>query len=272
MAPPPDDDGSFAGRTGQLVVDRRRVLVVLSGLTAVLVVVGTASALLLRSPVPFAVESIARLFLLNEEADVASWWGSVLLLGCAAGFVLASGAAPALRTRLRTLALLLVALSMDETAIVHERATGALALVIRGSSDSDDPLWVVVAVPLVLLVGWYLLPVLRRVPQPVRNRLWLAGALYVGGAVGVELLSALLSGGSVLREFAVALEEGMEYAGPIVLIDALLLLASGGPQVRIRWAAEDADGSDHPRPSRTREPAVGLSSSNGAQPGADGGG
>ena len=244
MIPPREDDATLQPRTGQLVIDRRRVLFVLISLTAALVVVGTAAALLLRSSLPFAAESVARLFLLDEEANVASWWGSALLLGCAAAFVLASGAAPELRTRLRVLALLLVALSVDETAIVHERASGALALLSGGSSDADGPLWVAVALPLVLVVGSYLLPVLRSVPAPVKWRLWLAGGLYVGGSVGVELVSNLVPDSSILRVLTVAIEEGMEFAGPIVLIDALLLLASGGLQVRLRSAAGNAERSD----------------------------
>lgn len=227
-------DGATA--TGVLTVERERVVRVLFLLTALLVVVGTAAALVLRRDVPFAVESLGRLFLLDEEATVASWWASALLLAASGGLVLASGAVPALRWRLRVLAVLLVALSVDESAIVHERATGALLLLSTGSSEGDQPLWIVVALPLVALTGWFVIPILRALPPRVRTSWWLAAGLYVGGAVGVELVvNTLTTRDTSVYQLGVAVEEGMEYAGPIVLLDSLLLLATGGRSLELRW-------------------------------------
>lgn len=216
-----------------LGLDRRTIRRVLLGLTAAVVVAGTASALLLRGDVPFAVDSLGRLLLLDEEANLASWWGSSLLLLAAGGLALASGAVPDVRGRMRLLALLLVALSLDEAAIVHERATGALLLLATGNSEGDPPLWVVAALPLVAAVGVFLvLPVLRVLPATVRRLWWVAAGLYLGGALGVEVATNLLTDrDSVGYAFGVALEEGMEYAGPIVLLDSLLLLLAAGGRV-----------------------------------------
>ena len=223
-----------------LVVDRRRVLGLLTGLTLALVLAGTAAAFVLRSDVPFAVESLARLLLLDAEANIASWWGSALLLACAGGFLLASGAvASRLSWRLRVLALLMALLSLDESAIVHERATGALLLVTTGSAEGNQPLWVVAALPLVALTAWFVLPLLRALPRSVARRWWVAAGLYLGGAVGVEVITNLATSiDSVAYLLGVSLEEGMEYAGPIVLLDSLLRLAGAGPLLRLTWPVD----------------------------------
>lgn len=238
---------------GLLTLDRRAVLRCLLALTAALVVVGTVAALALRAGVPFALDSLGRLVLLDAEANVASWWGSALLLACAGGFVLASGALPEQRWRLRLLAVLLLLLSLDETAILHERATGALLLAATGSAEGDAPVWVLAALPLVALTAWFVLPVLRGLPAAVRRRWWLAGALYLGGAIGVEVVTNLLTGpGSAAYLLGVALEEGLEYAGPIVLLDSLLLLAGAAPLLPLAWQVAGVEaypsGSSSPSP------------------------
>jgi hypothetical protein len=222
-----------------LRVERSAVRRVLVAVTVLIVLLGTASALLLRGDVPFAVDSLGRMLLLDEEANVASWWGATLLLLAAIGLAVASAAVPERRGRLRILALLLVLLSLDETAILHERATGALLLLATGSPEGDLPVWVIAALPIVAVVAVVLvLPVLRSLPADVRRLWWLAAGLYLGGAIGVEVLTNLLTDRStVVYQFGVALEEGMEYAGPIVLLDSLLLLASGGRDLRLRWSS-----------------------------------
>lgn len=222
----------------QLTLDRTRIVQVLAGVCVTLVALGVGAGLLLRGAPPFSVESVARLFLLDAEAVVPAWWTASLLLLCALALPLAAAAVPAHRRRLLLLAVAFVALSVDEASVVHERATGLLNLLLTGDAEGDKPVWVVVALPVVVAVGLYVLPVLRSAPTAVQRRWYLALVLYVGGAVVVEVLVNAVLGvdvESVGYVFAAALEEGLEMLGVVVFLDSALLLAAGGRPGPLVW-------------------------------------
>lgn len=221
----------------QVVLDRHVVLRVLGAVTVVLVVLGTAAAIALDREVPFVVDSLGRMLLLNEEAVIPSWFASSLLLLCAVALPFAATRLPHLRTRFLLLAAVFVALSVDEAAVLHERATGALLSLSSGSSEGDQPVWIIAALPLVAAVGWYLLPVLRALPAPVAKRWWGAVAAYLGGAVVVEIVFNVFVGADAGTAYhlGVGLEEGLEMLGVLLFLDGLLLLAAGGRHLRLSW-------------------------------------
>lgn len=229
-----------AARTEQvaeLVVDRHWLMRVLWGVAGLLVLVGTSAALVLDRDVPLAVDSVGRLFLLNDEAVIPSWFSSSVLLLCAVALPFAAAALPRLRFRFLVLIAVFVGLSVDEAAVIHERATGALLLLGTGSNEGDQPIWVLAALPLVALVTWFALPLLRAVPRDVTRRWCLAGAAYVGGAVVVEVIFNVLVGmdAGTAYDLGVGLEEGLEIAGVLLFLDGLLLLAAGGRHLRLTW-------------------------------------
>lgn len=169
------------------------------------------------------------LFSVNLEESVPTWFSTLNLFLAASllGWV-------ALLTRTNReprsrywlgLALIFVYLSADEGAAIHESTSGPL----QRAFDTTGYLefgWLILGIPLVILFGLAYFRFWLRLPEPTRRLFALAGALYVGGAVVIESISAnqyALSGGSSFRYLAIATaEELCEMLGVIVLIYALL--------------------------------------------------
>ena len=102
-------------------------------------------------------------------------------------------------------------LSMDEIAGMHEWVNSMLG---------DTP-WTVIGAPIFALVGLAYIPFLWHNRWRTGLLFLLAGAIYGGGAVGVEHFTDS-EVNSLLYNMWTALEEGMEMLGVIVLIYTLL--------------------------------------------------
>ena len=123
---------------------------------------------------------------LSYERNLPTWYASGLLLCCALALGLiarvASLSREAGRRHWTALACAFAYLSLDEAVGLHEHLGGLLEL--------DGVLffsWVVPAAVLVTLGGLAFLPFLARLPPRRRWQFVVAGALYVGGALLMEL-------------------------------------------------------------------------------------
>lgn len=144
-------------------------------------------------------ESVAEKFFhqyldLNSEGTPASYFSALALLATAlTACLVARGAATAPERRFWLMtALLLAFFSFDEAASIHE------GFVVIGKAFLPQhgifyfTWWVpyVLALTPVLAI---LAPGLLRIPAEVRNGLMLAGALFVTGALGLELVESRLA-------------------------------------------------------------------------------
>lgn len=198
-----------------------------------LVVVGLLASSLLVSIVVRGMEadfvgldSLARWFDVNKEMGIPAWFSTMLLFLCAQalwGLSEESAAGPRSRwvVRERLLAVVFVALSVDELLSFHEMLNEPL----RQAYGFDGVLrfaWVVVAVPFLLVLGIFMVGYLRALPRVVLRLFLLSGALYVGGAAGFELIGAGIwsSGGEESLAYSVAtvFEEGLEMIGLVVFL------------------------------------------------------
>ena len=158
------------------------------------------------------------LFDLNGEGNIPSWWATSTLLGCAGLLALIAVLKRSERDRWARhwglLSLLLVCLSLDETAQLHEH----VGLSLRSRIDASVPFyyvaWVLPALAAVALVGLSLLGFLRHLP-PKTRRLWLlAGIVFVGSSVGVEMVAGRLAEQrGTWNSFGGALFNGLEEFG-----------------------------------------------------------
>ena len=196
------------------------------------------------------------LFDLNGEANVPTWFSSALLLAAAGLLALIwRTTPPAARADRRTWALLAAVfafLAADETAEIHEMLNP-----LRDLFRDDGLLHWAWVVPygiagLVLLVAC--LRFLRRLPRRTTALIAGAGALYVGGALGLEMLGGYamerFGRGSLPVVATYTVEEICEMLG-IVLFVYTLLDYLGARGERIEVATEpggprDADGSGVP--------------------------
>ncbi len=161
----------------------------------------------------------------GEESNVPTWFSSSQLL--AIGLVLAALAVRDVRFRrpatwgLALVPLLFTFLSLDETAMLHERLGDEMAASMGVGLGLRTGPWMFAFVPLVLLLGgaaaWALRPYLRRRP----DALLLLGAgvlLYGLSAVGFEFVANFVGGGSLTQKGLGFAEELGEMVGATVLL------------------------------------------------------
>lgn len=174
----------------------------------------------------------ARVLLFDVHAERSFYtWFSQLMLAGAAVLLWDTGRKVAPDDR-RTgmqwmlLGVLFFLLSADEMLEFHERMN-ALASIV-GTSGYLAFAWVIPAA--LLCIGGFivLMPFLRRLPVQVRNWMILSAAIFVGGALGAEAISAKLYSDlgdweALSYRLATAVEEGLEGLGVLVFIGAVLL-------------------------------------------------
>lgn len=173
----------------------------------------------LRSHAP-AVEIAVGLLSLSYEGNLPTWYASSLLLLCAAMLAAIAEAAQAYRRHWWGLAAGFAFMSLDEAIELHEHLGGLFG---TGGVLYFD--WVIPAAAVVAAIGALYLGFLRALPPQRRRWFVLAGALYVGGAVGAELplgwwteRAGTDSAGYVLIDW---LEETLEIAGASIFLFAL---------------------------------------------------
>lgn len=123
------------------------------------------------------------------------------------------------------LALVFVAMSWDEGATIHERV--GYLVEDAGLSGPFAYGWLVIGIPAAVVLGAVAIVLLRSLPRRVLRRMVFAGAVFVTGAVGVEVFASSLVGAGMEHEnplmlLLTTLEEGLEMLG-IALFFATLL-------------------------------------------------
>ncbi len=180
----------------------------------------------------FGVETIAqdlRHLAFNAEYCLPAWYTSLLLAISAAllALVTASTARSGERYLFHwaVLALIFLGLSIDEATGIHEVAIEPLrnGLDLGGYAYFG---WVLPGIVLVTLAGLIYLPFLLAQPDRTRRIFFLAGLVYVGGALGMELvggkLLTLYGETSLLYQIAYCTEEIMEILGVTLFVSGLL--------------------------------------------------
>ncbi|WAS97909.1 hypothetical protein [Nannocystis punicea] len=168
---------------------------------------------------------------LSWEGNLPSWYASVLPLGCAGLLAWIAAGEATDRFYWIVLALGFLAISIDETIALHERLTGQFD--VGGVLYFD---WVIPAGLLVLVLGLAFLGFLRRLSPGTARRFVLAGAVYVGGAVLLELPLGWWTERHGDDDLGYALidwcEETLEFVG-LTLFASALLARLEGRQLRL---------------------------------------
>ena len=227
-----------------IVVSRTQLRPILAAVMAVIVAAGVAVEALKPIYHLKSQSGIVPLLSLSYEHNLPTFYSAALLLGCSLLLSLIAAGARRSGERLVPHWWILSAgflyISIDEVLSFHEEASQWLSLggVLHFS-------WVVPAALVVLLVGAAYVPFLRLLPRAMRVRFLLAGAIYVGGAVGMELPLGYwtVHHGTDNLGYALidAVEEAMEMLGLNLFLLALLdHLADKG------WAVRFASGKAPP--------------------------
>jgi hypothetical protein len=164
-------------------------------------------------------------FDLDEEESLGTWFSTIILL--IAG-LLSMFQARYCITRIGRwhfcwwlLGIGFCILSLDEVAGFHEFVNTVV----------EDTHWTTFGAMLVVTLGFVFLPFLMSLPTRTRVLLLVSGAVYVGGAIGVEWATIWYEDNDQLETLTYnlwnALEEFMEMAGVILYIYALLAHITG---------------------------------------------
>lgn len=205
----------------------------------------------------------SRVFDIGKESSLPSWFSSFNLL-LSAGFLLAIFA----RSRTNSedgsrywlfLGLIFLALSIDEVASIHERASG-LRIVLGPVFPEETALsrilvnnhWVIYGAMFSFVVFVVFIPFLRKLPRRTAGRFLFAGAVFVSGALGFEFLGSWMryeeisQPGDLIYNLRRIFEEGGELYGVVIfncaLFDVLvgqdraltLRIGSGAPRSKGR--------------------------------------
>lgn len=215
----------------EIELDRRRVIRAAWWLLGVIVVIQVFR--LLTDGLDLPGETLWRRLANVETENTFPTWLSAALFGLNAATAWILGRAEhraggRFDRHWRGLAVIMLVLSVDEIASFHEMAGG----VIRRTFGLSGPFYYAWVIPGLILVAALTVVYLRFVtsmPRPVRNRIVLAAALFIGGAAGLEMLGGLFAETAARDGLGVALlattEEAMELSGLIVLLDSFLTLA-----------------------------------------------
>lgn len=187
-------------------------------------------------------------FNVGEDANVPTWYSSFTLLLCSVLLAMIAAAKKWRSDRYTlhwaALSLIFLLMSIDEVATIHEalgETVGAVAELFVGYAPGGllYAAWVIPGAIFVLVVALAYLRFFFHLPR--KTRLWflVAAVLFVGGAIGMEMLSARLSSfygwenlenvpDNVKMVIAIqtALEELLEMSGVLVFIYALLSYTS----------------------------------------------
>lgn len=224
------------------LVREPRVVAALLTITAAFLVLSVLGQVLARlQPDSAPLQGLVRATNVDTEGNLPSLFNALLLLAPALLLGLIARATPPARRVMRRgwglLSLVFFYLSADEYLHLHELLMAPLRTLLQVDGFLHYA-WVVPYAALGLGLLLVLLPFLRGLPARSRRAFLQAGALYLTGAMGLELVSGRLDVDLGVQNALVlpltTLEEGLEMVGLTLFIGALLAYLRGSlPGVRI---------------------------------------
>jgi hypothetical protein len=173
-----------------------------------------------------------RLFNVGDERNIPTWFESILFLLCSILLAVVTVAKKQRNDRYSlhwgALSIILLLLSLDEVASIHE-AIGQQSERLLNSITGFTPsgaiqfFWVVPGAIFVLVVLLAYLRFLAHLPQTTRRFFLFAGALFVLGALGVEMLTAqVVSSSEGISSWIVSASGGIVDRGSASAIPTIL--------------------------------------------------
>lgn len=173
----------------------------------------------------------SNLFNLNKENTVPAWFSSMLLLLVAYHAYLVSQLTSEhvdrFRRYWRLFAAIFLFLSLDESAALHERVQSVLELHGGAVARSIKFVWVIPALLVCASLSVAYLRFVVALPSSIRWRLVAAGAIYIGGAAGMELVGGSIYthfGNGLLYLLTTVLEEMLEMSGALLCLHTLTIV------------------------------------------------
>ena len=177
----------------------------------------------------FSIDLHFELFRLDGETNIPSAFSAMMLFSVAVQMFTAGGRERHLRRPTAwgwtLLGVIFIYLGIDEIFGLHE------AFIYASFLPRFDAFfhfrWVILGIALVVIVATVFFPFLLRLPRITAIRLFLAGAVYVTGALGFEMIGGYISEHfgerSVLYVLETTIEESLEDIGIVLALRCLIL-------------------------------------------------
>ena len=192
-------------------------------------------------------KGLVPLFYVNSEQNIPTYFSMLLLLFAASLLaviaVLVGKRKEPHTSKWTILSVGFLYMAFDEGFQVHERLVSPIrSLLGHGKLGFLYHAWVIPGIVLVFVLGFFFLRFLLYLPVTARLGFLVAGALYIGGAIGIETIggrySELHGAQNWTYSMIATVEESLEMAGLIVFIRALLNFVAGAfEEVRFRVEA-----------------------------------
>ncbi len=221
-------------------ISTRRVTMLLAGATVVLTTLNILAQLSTYVAGHDHVFGLVELLDVDVEHNIPSYFSAGLLACAALLTTLVAGAERCPRGRMRwqwiALATGFGGMALDEALSLHER----LIVPLGEWMGPDRPsalrfTWVIVAFVAVPLFGLAFWPFWRRLPRRSRRQSAVGAAVYLSGALGMEVMGgiwAMQRGQQNLGyQLHVAVEETLEMAGVVLFIRCLLVYVAALPKL-----------------------------------------
>lgn len=174
--------------------------------------------------------SLVNLFSVDLENSIPTWFSAQVLFLCAAVlymiFVNRRNLTGGFTRLWLGLALIFLAFSVDEIVSFHE---GIVGVTLHNAFNLSGILyfgWVIPAAAFILFFAVIYLRLFLNLPSRTRRLFLLAGFVYVGGALGLELVGGyyfdLYGGENIVYAGITTLEEAMEMVGAVLFLYALV--------------------------------------------------
>ncbi len=187
------------------------------------------------------------LFHFDGESNVPTWFATLLLLSCSVVLGLIAITKRQEQDRYTRhwfgLSLILLYMAADEGAQFHELWTRPVRELTDGANGWLRYGWIIPGAIIALLVGLTYLRFLVHLPKAVARRFVIAGALFLGGAIGMESVAGwyLTNREDGLGyELIAGAEELLEKVGTILALDtAIWYLSTQSPTLKFAFARND---------------------------------
>lgn len=156
-----------------------------------------------------------QLFDVDEENNLPTWF-SGFILGVTSFWLWTNADAKRAASdrwwiHWKALAVGFLVLCIDEIAGLHE-----------SFNTVTDASWAIPGGILAVAVGLLFFSFLWSLPAATRTAFFLAGCIYIGGAIGIEMVGAPMDADTMTYNLTTVVEEGMEMTGVLLFLLALL--------------------------------------------------
>ena len=195
------------------------------------------------------VYGLVPLFNFDTEANVPTWYSSVTLFMCSILLGIIASQKKIEMDRYRSywivLSLIFLYLSIDEVSQIHEESMKLIGLFPQLSFGGIFYFsWTIIAIPLVSIFVLFYLKFFINLPTKTRFLFLISGFLYVGGALGMELIGgwyvSINGKQNLMYAMMTTLEETLEMLGVAVFFYSLLsYIRSYVNEITINISEED---------------------------------